>query len=192
MLLKRLTFLLSLILITTACKANLAEVVEHGKTVVEIYDQTEPLREEIATKMAPTPTLNSLPPIQTYFYLASSPNCEMIDDGNLSTLRSIQCREEEATVRYDEWLLEATANDTLDSLLNSPDNQVIFEGTWSDGTDPEAKLGRYLQYMNTDGKAFIFWTVYGKNLSGWAFRADGDQEALYQWWKNSGSSHPSG
>ena len=187
--LKRLTFMLSLILITTACKATPAEVLGHGKTAVEIFVETEPIREEIATKMAPTPTLNSLPSIQTYFSLASSPNCEMIDDGSLSTLRSIVCREEEATVRYDEWLSDITANNTLDNLLNSPDNQVIFEGTWNDGTDPEAKLGRYLQYMNTDGEASIIWTVYGQNLSGWAFRADGDQEALYQWWKNSGSSH---
>jgi hypothetical protein len=158
---------------------------------MEIIQKTGPLREkiasDIATRKAPIPTWGIYSPIKDYFTLASMPTCGSVEDNNFDTLETISCSEGGITVQYDQWLVESGSEKFLESRLTPPGMQVLVNNYWYDGIKPEVKLGRFIIYTNKDGQALICWTVYGKQLSGWAIRADGDLLALYQWWQTSGS-----
>ena len=187
MILKKIAVLF-LILLTAACNSEPEAVLEKGLNILDIYLKVKPIIDAGLT-VTPMPAFGNLKTIQAYFTLASSSNCQFIDDNYTSTLQSIQCSDEGTIVKYDNWITNLSANGKIDEQLNSTENTVISEGKWSDDPNSENKLGRYLLYKNKNGQAFLLWTVYGTSFSGWAVREDGDQEALLNWWMNSGGSH---
>ena len=90
---------------------------------------------------------------------------------------------------YDEWNDESNASEYRDALSNSSAIQIDTDGTWWNEANPEDELGWFIAYTDNDGRAWIYWTVFGRPISGMAMRADGDLDALRQWWGNTGSQH---
>jgi hypothetical protein len=94
-------------------------------------------------------------------------------------------------VRYDNWFIATTMEEFHKEVLAG--TSVTNNTTWSDNENPEVPRGYFYEFIDSDGTANIVWTVNTGSpfvrLSGWAKRADSNQEALYDWWAVTGANH---
>jgi len=182
------------ILWITGCKVPSTEqIINTGLDVITIYQYAEPFITAAVEELKPTPTFGISHPIKDYFVLASSPNCDAIIDrfDNFDPFQSIICSFTDATVRYDNWFIVTTMEEFHKEVLAG--TSVTKNTTWSDNGSPEVPRGYFYEFIDSDGTANIVWTVNTGlpfvHLSGWAKRADSNQEALYDWWTVTGSNH---
>jgi len=163
-------------------------------TIKDIVEIVPPIVTAVVKALTPTPTFGFLPPIKEYFVFASSPNCEFTFDrfNDTEPFQSIVCHENDITVRYDQWFVKATMDEVHENFLAASE-EVTLNTTWND-ENQDKPLGNFYEFKDNKGNANIIWTVTTSgvsisHLSGWAFRTDGNQEALYEWWAETGSDH---
>lgn len=162
-------------------------------TVKDIVEAVPPIVTEVVKALTPTPTFGFLPPIKDYFVFASSSNCESTFEkaSDIDPLQSIVCRDNDITVRYDQWIVKATMDEFHANVLTASE-EVTRKTTWNDSGNPDDPLGNFYEFKDREGNANIIWTVTTSalnHLSGWAVKTDGDQDALYDWWAETGSDH---
>jgi hypothetical protein len=195
MMLRRIA-IVGLVFLTVACGAKaekaLNTVIDIAQIAWDFYPVAEPyVKSMIAaekTRTAPTPHPEHR--ITDYFEFASSPECRIVDDSILETTITIICSQDETTVRFDEWYYFLSPDEAATNIVNSGKYDVTNDVNWVDNVRPDDPLGRYLELIDHQYRwASFFWTVNGTQLSGWAFRADGDQEALRLWWQETGGHH---
>jgi len=117
------------------------------------------------------------------------PVCKSVDPSLESIVKTIRCDLGDTVVWYDEWDAESQAGQQREKLSKSSVIQIDTDGTWWNDANPEDELGWFIAYTDNDGQAWIDWTVFGRPISGMAMRADGDLDALRQWWGTTGSQH---
>lgn len=173
-----------LLLLLSAC--NLEEAAKTGK---DIYDAGNVIVPPILTSVpSPFPTLGLPEPIRDYFVLASSADCERVPGraGKIDPVQSISCHLPGVGVRFDKWM----SMEEMYGFYGFPASGIqVDQSKWFDSANQDVLLGDLYRFVDDEGRANIIWTVAGRNLSGWARAADGDQAALYDWWAKIGSEH---
>jgi hypothetical protein len=152
---------------------------DDAQTIIDVAQKAGPFITAISETLEPTPTFGLSQPIKDYFDFASTANCESINEpvNNMDPVQSIVCHDDvngddviDVTVRYDNWYVVATME------------------------KHRAPLGEIYEFIDSEGRANIIWTVDPASpsidyLSGWAWRADDNQDALYDWWAETVSAH---
>jgi hypothetical protein len=165
---------------------------DDAQTIIDVAQKAGPFITAISETLEPTPTFGLSQPINDYFDFAATANCESIIArvDYRDPVQSIVCHDDvngddayDVTVRYDNWW----SVDTMEK------HRVCGTKTWSDTNNPEVPLGKLCQFIDSEGRANIMWTVTRppglSHLSGWAWRADDNQDALYDWWAETGADH---
>src|SRR5688572_28192709 len=122
-----------------ACKSvDAGDVINIGQAV------GPPIMTEVKkASFTPTPTFGATASIKEYFVFASSPNCEFTFDkfNDTEPFQSIVCRENDITVRYDQWAVKATMDEVHENFLAASE-EVTSNTTWND-ENQDKPLGNF-------------------------------------------------
>lgn len=81
------------------------------------------------------------------------------------------------------------------SVLLAVQNVTTMTGatnrTWHYASSPNIPEGDFIEYVDQQGLAELFWTIYGTNVSGRAIAPDSNFSGLENWWSTVANVSPS-
>jgi len=125
--------------------------------------------------------------ITEFFVNATNESCQVIDDNNDDTTKTIRCSFTHGTqtvvVDYDAW----SSGGDIFRYLDVPVDKELYRDTWK-GSGESTQSGNIVSFNSSEGLV-VYWDVLGIPLTGTIYWYDNDVDAVIEWFYKVGSLH---